>query len=70
MTTKQLKWIYKKAIYLIDACEGKELSEDDARKISDYVDKVNEDSKGNAYCRDVMVDVLSAIDREQGKFKD
>lgn len=61
---KQLKWIFKKAILLIESCEGKTIDSIAAEEIEDYVQKVYADSKGNAYCKDIMLDVLSAINRE------
>lgn len=62
--TKQLKWIFKKAIFLIESCEDKVIDAIAAEEIDDYVQKVYEDSKRNAYCKDIMLDVLSAINRE------
>lgn len=61
---KQLKWIFKKAIVLIEFCENKLIDDSVAKEIEDYVDKVCMDSKNNAYCLDIMLDVLSAINRE------
>ncbi len=64
MNTKQLKWIFKKAIFLIESCEDKVIDAIAAEEIEDYVQKVYADSKGNAYCKDIMLDVLDAINRE------
>lgn len=64
MTTKQLKWIFKKAIYLIESCEGRAIDDAAAGKIDDFVQKVYEDSKKNEYCEKIMLDVLTAINRE------
>lgn len=64
---KQLKWIFKKAIFLIESCENKNIDDAAAEEIEDYVQRVYEDSKENAYCRDVMLYVLAAINRETKK---
>ncbi len=61
---KQLKWIFKKAISLIESCENRVLDDADAEKVIDFVQKVYEDSKKNKYCKDIMLDVLDAISRE------
>lgn len=63
---KQLKWIFKKAIFLIESCENKTIDENAAEEIENYVQKVYADSKENAYCKDIMLDVLAAINREVG----
>lgn len=62
--TKQLKWIFKKAIFLIESCEDKVIDDIAAKEIDGFVQKVYADSKENAYCRDIMLDVLTAINRE------
>lgn len=62
--TKQLKWIFKKAIFLIESCENKNIDAVSAEEIEDYVQKVHADSKGNEYCKKIMLDVLTAINRE------
>ena len=61
---KQLKWVFKKAIFLIESCEDKVIDGIAAKEIADYAQKVYTGSKGNAYCKDIMLDVLSAINRE------
>ncbi len=62
--TKQLKWIFKKAILLIESCEDKVIDGIAAEEIDDYIQKVCADSKKNEYCRDIMLYVLAAINRE------
>ena len=62
---KQLKWIFKKAIFLIESCENRVLDEADFEKIIDFAQTTYEDSKKNKYCLDRMLDVLDAINREQ-----
>ena len=61
---KQLKWIFKKAIFLIESCENKAVDDAAAEEIANYVEKVCAAAKGNAYCRERMLDVLDAKNRE------
>ncbi len=65
MNTKQLKWIFKKALALIESYENRKLSEADCDYIIDYARKVYEDSKKNEYCKNIMLDVICALSGEQ-----
>ena len=63
MNIKQLKWIFKKALILIEAYENKQLTDNDCQNIIAYAEKVFSDSKENAYCKRIMLDVVAAFDR-------
>lgn len=64
MNTKQLKWIFKKALMLIEAYENKQLTDDDCQNIIAFTEKVYKDSKGNEYCKNIMLDVVAALDKK------
>lgn len=61
---KQIKWILNKALFLICAYENRKLTEEDYRKMTEYVQKTVEDAKGNEYCQKIMLDVLECFDEE------
>lgn len=63
MNIKQLKWIFKKALMLIETYEDKQLTDIDCQNIIAYVDKTYHDSKENEYCKRIMLDVAEAIDK-------
>lgn len=63
MNIKQLKWIFEKALMLIEAYEDKQLTNDDCQNIIAYADKVYHDSKENEYCKRIILDVVAAIDK-------
>lgn len=65
VNTKQLKWIFKKALALIERYENRELSKEDCGCIEDYARKVYEDSKKNEYCKKIMLDVICALNHEK-----
>lgn len=64
MNVKQLKWIFNKALFLIHAFEGRKLDEGNCEEMLAYVQKAYEDSRGNDYCKKIMLDVACAFDRE------
>lgn len=64
MSIKQLKWILNKALFLICAYEGKILTDRDCEQITAYAKKTYEDSKKNEYCKNIMLDVVCALNRE------
>lgn len=64
MSLEQLKWILNKALFLICAYEGRALTDEDCEKITQYAQKAYEDSKKNAYCKNIMLDVVCALNRE------
>ena len=65
MNIKQLKWIFKKALALIERYENWELSKEDCDCIEAYAKKVYEDSKKNEYCKKIMLDVICALNHEK-----
>lgn len=65
MNTKQLKWIFKMALVLIERYENRELSKEDCDCIEAFAGKVYENSKKNEYCKKIMLDVMHALDQEQ-----
>lgn len=67
MNVKQLKWIFRKALVLIEAYENRSLTEKDCKDIIAYAQKVYDDSKKNEYCRNVILDVVSALNQESAK---
>lgn len=67
MNLKQLKWIFCKALVLIEAYENRRLTEKDCQDIIAYAQKVYDDSKKNEYCRDIISDVVSALNQEDAK---
>lgn len=64
MSVKQLKWILNKALFLLYAYEGRRLTEKDCQDIAEYGQNVYKDSKGNEYCKNIMLDVICALNRE------
>ena len=63
MNIKQLKWIFKKALMLIEAYENKQLTDNDCQNIIAYAEKVFSDSKENEYCKRMMLDVVAAFNK-------
>lgn len=63
MNTKQLKWIYKMALVLIERYENRELSKEDCDCIEAFAKKVYEVSKKNKYCKKIMLDVICALNQ-------
>lgn len=64
MNIKQLKWILNKALFLICAYEGRILTEEDCEKITRYAQEAYQASKRNGYCKNIMLDVICALNRE------
>ena len=67
MSVKQLKWILNKALFLVYAYEGRELTEKDCQDIIGYAREAYEDSKGDGRCKDIMLEVLAAFDQAAQK---
>lgn len=49
---------------LIEAYENKQLTDDDCQNIIAFTEKVYKDSKGNEYCKNIMLDVVAALDKK------
>lgn len=69
MNIKQLKWIFKKALMLIEAYENKQLTDDDCQNIIAFTEKVYQDSKENEYCKNIMLDVTAALEKQDCEVK-
>lgn len=65
MSVKQIKWILNKALLLILAYEGRILTDREFEGMTDFVEKTVRESKGNEYCRKLMLDVLECFDQDQ-----
>lgn len=65
MSVKQIKWILNKALFLIRAYEGRILTDREFEGMTDFVEKTVRESKGNEYCRKLMLDVLECFDQDQ-----
>ena len=65
MNIKQLRYIFIKALALIMKYENKELTDDDCKEIRAFAAEVNEETKGNEYCKNIMLDVISAFNRQE-----
>ena len=61
LNKKQLEWIHKKELHLIEKYGGRKLSEEECQEVVDFSRRVYRDSKHNEYCKAVMVRVVSAI---------
>lgn len=64
MNTKQLKWIYKKALFLLEKYGEREVGDEEWQEIISYAQKVYEDTKRNEYCKDIMQRSVNAIDND------
>lgn len=61
LNAKQLDWIHKKELYLLEKYGGRRLSEEECQEVADFSGKVYEDSKHNEYCKAVMLRAVNAI---------
>ncbi len=64
MNLEQLKWTLNKALFLICAYEGRVKTDEDCGKIIQYAQETYEVSKKNEYCKNIMIDVVCALNRE------
>jgi len=61
---KQLRWIHKKELFLLEKYGGRKLSEKEYEEVMDFSGKVYEDSKHNKYCKAVMLRAINAIEND------
>ena len=64
MKVKQIKWILNKALFLVCAYEGRNLTEQDYEDMIRYVETAVRDAKENPYCREILLDILECFDGE------
>ena len=67
MSVKQIKWILNKALLLILAYEGRILTDREFEGMTDFVEKTVRESKGNEYCRKLMIRISREGSHESGK---
>lgn len=69
MNIKQIEWILRKALLLIETYKGRILTDREYSEMAQYVKNTVEESHGNTYCRKILIDVLECFDREAKRNK-
>lgn len=70
MNIKQIEWILRKALLLIETYQGRVLHDEEYKAMTQYVNDTVNETHGNEYCRKILLDVLECFDREAKRRKD